>query len=398
MTRRTAFVVAMVASTMGPTFSVLLADASAEPPPKPTIKEMEAVLPQVVNIEHAEDEIAYVAAAKGRAMVGKTDRVEFLSASVLRYGVYNPDGRYWPVELCVVVRVPYPSILISFARAAGRDHSPAVLGARMLFRFSRDDFEGWQPDVVRRTGTVNSDDVTCQVPPTLTDRSAAPGPASRVSAPAATSTSSNDSRQATPLPKLPTSPALPSEPARQTAIVSATAFLGKWVATDPKALIKCIDVVSNSGFTVHFNNCGRGGATFSLPATVSGSLLIIKNKTPGRDDEITCDLREDDTLKMLYTIKVHSGKESMIPIGFQRDVASAASVRQSAPPPAASTAPVALGNAEVLDLLKAGLGPDLVVAKIRQSKTAFDTSPTALKALKEAKVPDAVILAMIEAK
>ncbi len=56
-----------------------------------------------------------------------------------------------------------------------------------------------------------------------------------------------------------------------------------------------------------------------------------------------------------------------------------------------------LGNQDVIDLLKAGLTPEVVVAKIKASVCNFDTSPASLKELKSAAVPDAVILAMVQA-
>jgi hypothetical protein len=56
-----------------------------------------------------------------------------------------------------------------------------------------------------------------------------------------------------------------------------------------------------------------------------------------------------------------------------------------------------LHNQDVLDLLKAGLSPEVVVAKIASSETAFDTSAASLKELKGANVPETVILAMVKA-
>jgi hypothetical protein len=57
----------------------------------------------------------------------------------------------------------------------------------------------------------------------------------------------------------------------------------------------------------------------------------------------------------------------------------------------------ALTNKDVLDMLKAGLTPEIVITKIKSSTCNFDTSPAALKELKSAGVPDAVILAMVQA-
>jgi len=56
-----------------------------------------------------------------------------------------------------------------------------------------------------------------------------------------------------------------------------------------------------------------------------------------------------------------------------------------------------LTNADVLDMLSAGLSQDIVIAKIAASTCEFDTSPAALKVLKAANVSDAVILAMVQA-
>jgi len=64
-----------------------------------------------------------------------------------------------------------------------------------------------------------------------------------------------------------------------------------------------------------------------------------------------------------------------------------------APKAAASTA---LMNKDVIEMLKAGLPPDVVVAKIKSSETRFDTSPAALAELKTSRVPDAVILEMVK--
>jgi len=60
-----------------------------------------------------------------------------------------------------------------------------------------------------------------------------------------------------------------------------------------------------------------------------------------------------------------------------------------------SAAP-ALTNKDVLDMMKAGLTADVIVAKIKSSETNFDTSPNALAELKAANVPDSVMLAMVK--
>ena len=57
----------------------------------------------------------------------------------------------------------------------------------------------------------------------------------------------------------------------------------------------------------------------------------------------------------------------------------------------------AMSNADVLNMLRMGLSPDIVVAKIKSSACNFDTSPAALQQLKAARVPDAIIMAMVQA-
>ena len=56
-----------------------------------------------------------------------------------------------------------------------------------------------------------------------------------------------------------------------------------------------------------------------------------------------------------------------------------------------------LTNVNVLDMLNDDLSQEIVIDKIAASPCEFDTSPAALKALKDTNVPDAVILAMVQA-
>ena len=56
-----------------------------------------------------------------------------------------------------------------------------------------------------------------------------------------------------------------------------------------------------------------------------------------------------------------------------------------------------LTNKDVTELVKMGLSTDIVLAKIKTSTTNFDTTAAALQELKAAGVPDAVILAMVQA-
>src|ERR1051325_1187348 len=56
-----------------------------------------------------------------------------------------------------------------------------------------------------------------------------------------------------------------------------------------------------------------------------------------------------------------------------------------------------LTNQDVLEMFKANLASEVIVAKINASACRFDTSTAALQKLKDAGVPDAVLLAMVRA-
>ena len=74
--------------------------------------------------------------------------------------------------------------------------------------------------------------------------------------------------------------------------------------------------------------------------------------------------------------------------------ADAAKIVQPSAPPQAQ-APRPLTNADVLSMVEAKLATEVVVEKIKASPCDFDTSPAALGRLKEAGVPDALLLLMV---
>ena len=69
---------------------------------------------------------------------------------------------------------------------------------------------------------------------------------------------------------------------------------------------------------------------------------------------------------------------------------------QTAGPSVQSKTQVPLTNSDVVGMLKAGIGAEIIVAKIKNASCSFDTSPAALKELKDAGVPDSVILVMVQ--
>jgi hypothetical protein len=64
-------------------------------------------------------------------------------------------------------------------------------------------------------------------------------------------------------------------------------------------------------------------------------------------------------------------------------------------PPQSQEVATQLSNKDVLDMVKAGLAPEIIVAKIKSSPGKFDTSSATLAELKTANVPDTVIMAMV---
>lgn len=63
--------------------------------------------------------------------------------------------------------------------------------------------------------------------------------------------------------------------------------------------------------------------------------------------------------------------------------------------PSSSAGGEVLTDDTIVSLVKAGLGPDTIVAKINASRGSYDTSTDALIRLKQASVPDPVIAAMV---
>src|SRR6202043_3559771 len=61
----------------------------------------------------------------------------------------------------------------------------------------------------------------------------------------------------------------------------------------------------------------------------------------------------------------------------------------------APSAPHVMNNQDVVQMVRAKISDDIVIAKIKQSKTKFDTSVQGLVTLKQAGVSDGVISVMM---
>lgn len=94
-----------------------------------------------------------------------------------------------------------------------------------------------------------------------------------------------------------------------------------------------------------------------------------------------------------------SQKEEQVTFAFgpgaekiKEEMASQSSENATQPKPEG-----ALTNNDVVGMVKAGIGAEIIDAKIKAATCAFDTSPQALKELKDVGVPDAVVLSMVQA-
>jgi hypothetical protein len=97
--------------------------------------------------------------------------------------------------------------------------------------------------------------------------------------------------------------------------------------------------------------------------------------------------------KALSSISAATQVSGTVPV--QSVTAVVAHHESTAPPISNNVRP--LSNNDVLNMHKAGLPAEVLVAKIRSSLCDFDTSPAALGALKSAGIADSIILSMVEA-
>lgn len=73
-----------------------------------------------------------------------------------------------------------------------------------------------------------------------------------------------------------------------------------------------------------------------------------------------------------------------------------ASAQNNVVPGQATADHLALSNADIVEMVKAGLSEEVILAKIRVCGCQFDTSTAALSRLKASGVPDSIVVAMIQ--
>ena len=104
-----------------------------------------------------------------------------------------------------------------------------------------------------------------------------------------------------------------------------------------------------------------------------------------------------EPLGFVLCLNLEQGGASPAQVAHAQQIATQLHPLTVAAPSPAPSAPAQLTNKDVLDLHRAGLPEQVIVAKIKSSQTNFDTSPLQLKELKAAGLADTVILAMVEA-
>lgn len=145
--------------------------------------------------------------------------------------------------------------------------------------------------------------------------------------------------------------------------VGSSGFRGKWVEQNSRLLLLTNNIDSGS----------KGQC--ELKTIVRPAYVFIRNSTTGIVSAIT----QADFQK---TVQQANAANSLAESG-----------RMSTQ--AASGAKAKVANADIIALVAAGISVPVIEAKIGASDCSFDTSAESLRQLKAAKVPDSVVLAMI---
>jgi membrane-associated protease RseP (regulator of RpoE activity) len=95
--------------------------------------------------------------------------------------------------------------------------------------------------------------------------------------------------------------------------------------------------------------------------------------------------------------RTHKEEHVTFAFGSGADKIKEEMANQAAATTSQSKTQSSLTNGDVVGMVKAGLGTEIIIAKIKATSCSFETDPTALKELKNAGVPDSVILAMVQA-
>lgn len=197
-------------------------------------------------------------------------------------------------------------------------------------------------------------------------------------------------------------------------ISADTAAAGKYATREtlPSAFAACTTAVSKSGWTLRSSDVSQGSiqAVRVFDSNEFSSLVIVVTQ---QGDQVVMDAtftRYDGFIGCCkpidYATKFGKQLRSLLP-DVTVEVTKDAKAQRVAPlrPPATGNAKSlpsvpsepALTNEEVLKLVAADLGDEIVVAKIKSARVAsLDVTTDTLLALKEKKVSKVVLAAMIE--
>ena len=156
---------------------------------------------------------------------------------------------------------------------------------------------------------------------------------------------------------------------------------------------EAINVYQSASTNEHVNGTLRQGDAVDvvLQVSVSGSEWCRVTRAGA-----------SEPVGFVLCLNLQQGAASPEQVAHTQQVASQSHpLATVAAPSVAPSIPARLTNKDVLDLYRAGLPEEVLVAKIKSSAsgagTDFDTSPNQLKALKATGLGDGVILAMVEA-
>jgi hypothetical protein len=142
--------------------------------------------------------------------------------------------------------------------------------------------------------------------------------------------------------------------------------------------------------------------------------------SPSTREQVTATLKSGDVVNVILEIGVMGDEWCRItspsqpePLGYvlcfnleegrakqivrSEPVATHSPAKSTSQPETTDVSAAVLTNKDILDMHKAGLPPEILVAKIKSGECHFDTSPVQLKRLKAAGLADPVILAMVQA-
>ena len=126
---------------------------------KPSDAEVAATIRKLpISVSSRFDMPELTAAIPPQGIVEAFATVKVTSVSVVRRGDYNPQMRYWPVEVCV--GTTFTSMDIFTDRVSVLPGTPV----RMRFGQHQDDFGDWTAQYLTRPGTFTAADIQCGRP------------------------------------------------------------------------------------------------------------------------------------------------------------------------------------------------------------------------------------------